>query len=442
MKKILIVGAGKTSVYLIEYLIDLASRNKWHVVVCDADIDAAKDKIGDSEHASAYELDITNAKAREKHVREADIVISLMPPSLHILLAKDCLKHKKHLITSSYVSPEMKALHEEAEKAGIMFMCEMGLDPGIDHMTAHNIIYSIHKVAGSIKGFKSYTGGLIAPESDDNPWHYKFSWNPMNVVTAGSAGAKYIEKGKTVDLDYMEVFANPGNGFKSPETGKLEHYGNRDSLKYLEEYELPEIETFLRATYRHKDFIKAWNILVQLGLTDTEDSVYADTYPEWIIAKNNFSRETLLKKQVAEKFSLTEDSQYLNMIDWLGIFDDYKISETGKSSAKILLDVLLDKWQMKEEDKDMIVMRHEILYQHRGNGDTNLSCTMVLKGENQKYSAMAKTVGLPMAILTKLLLTEKVKPVPGVQIPNIPAIYKPVLSELEQHGIVFKEEVS
>lgn len=442
MRKILVVGAGKTSVYLIEYLLELANTYNWQITVCDADINAAREKIGDSDNATAIELDITNDKARNKHVQDSDIIISLMPPHLHILLAKDCIEHKKHLITSSYVSPEMKELHKKATDSGLMFMCEMGLDPGIDHMTAHNIIYSIHKVAGSITGFKSYTGGLIAPESDDNPWHYKFSWNPMNVVTAGSAGAKYIDKGKEVSLNYNEVFANPGKGIKSTETGTLEYYANRDSLKYLEEYDLPEIESFLRATYRHKDFITAWNILVQLGLTDTADSVYADTYPEWIIAKNNLSREVLLRKQIAERFSLKEDSRYINMIDWLGILDDYKIAEPGKSSAKILLNVLKDKWDMKEDDKDMIVMRHEISYSHRGNSDTNLSCTMVLKGESKKYSAMAKTVGLPMAILAKLILTEKVKPVPGVQIPNIPAIYKPVLAELEQHGIIFREEVS
>ncbi|MCB0700676.1 MAG: saccharopine dehydrogenase NADP-binding domain-containing protein [Chitinophagales bacterium] len=441
MQTALVVGAGKTSVYLIEYLLKHAPRNKWNIIVADSNMDAIADKIGDDSYAEAVVLDITDNKQRASLVKRADIVISLMPPQLHHILAEDCLTHKKHLITASYVSPEMKALHEKAKQAGLMFMCEMGLDPGIDHMTAHSIINSIHKVAGSIIGFQSYAGGLIAPESDNNPWHYKFTWNPYNVVTAGNAGAKYLYKGKVVEIPYESVFANPGKGSKIQDVGQMMCYPNRDSLKYLELYDLPDVKTFIRGTYRYKGFIRAWNIIVHLGLTDTSDTVSAKTYAEWVRLKNNFD-ETSLKTQIADKMGITIDDKSITMIEWLGILYDEPITSNKRNSADILLDVLLRKWELKPRDRDMVIMVNEVEYEHKNNGKTKLRSTMVLKGENNKYSAMAKTVGLPMGILAKLILTKKVVPPTGVHIPNMQSIYKPVLAELEEHGIVFHEEVT
>lgn len=442
MRTILIVGAGKTSVYLIECLLKESTRHNWQVIVADSSLTAIVDKTNDHPRSEAVVLDITNNKKRKELVKRSDIVVSLMPPHLHILLAEDCLNYKKHLITASYVSDDMKALDAKAKEAGVMFMCEMGLDPGIDHMTASDIIMGVQKVAGKIISFRSYAGGLIAPESDDNPWHYKFTWNPMNIVTAGSSGAKYYYKSKTINLNYKDIFASAGRGPKLEGIGTLEHYPNRDSLKYRELYNLTDAATFIRGTYRYKGFIKAWNILVQLGLTDTNDTVTAKDYASWICNKNGFGKEQPLIQQVAQKMNLAEDDEALKAVEWLGIFDNTPIKSDANNSAAILLDVLQPKWAMQPEDKDLIVMVHEIEYEHRNNGTTKLTSTMTLKGENGRYSAMAKTVGLPMAVLTKLVLTGKVKPPTGVHIPDMPAIYRPVLAELENHGIVFKEEIS
>lgn len=411
------------------------------MIVADNSLEAINDKTNNHPAAEAQVLDITDDKKRAALVAKSDIVVSLLPPALHILLANDCLKHKKHLITSSYVSPEMKELDAQAKKAGLMFMCEMGLDPGIDHMTATHIIHGIQKVAGVITSFKSFTGGLVSSESDTNPWHYKFSWNPRNVVLAGRDGAKYLSNGKIVDIPYGEVFAHPKRGAKIDGVGPLVYYPNRDSLTYMELYDLPDVKTFLRATYRYQDFIKGWNVLVQLGLTDPDDKVKDSTYAGWVRTKNGFDDKKPLIKQVADKMGLPADDTPITMVEWLGIFDDEPIKPKKNNSADILLDVLLRKWVLKPDDKDLVVMRHELEYIHKSNKKTTLVSTMALKGVNAKYSAMAKTVGLPMAILTRLVLNKKIKPPLGVCIPNMASVYRPVLAELSEHGIVFKEEI-
>jgi len=441
MTTILVAGAGKSSIYLIEYLLTHASRNKWKVIVADGDGKAIDEKIGNDRHAEKAVIDITSAAEREPLVKKADIVVSLMPPHLHIHLAKDCLKYKKNLITSSYVSEELKQMDAEVKKAGLMFMCEMGLDPGIDHMTANKIIHSIHRVAGSIYSFKSYCGGLIAPESDDNPWHYKFSWNPRNIVTAGLGGAKYLSNGKEAMVPYEKIFDN-NKKIKVDNLGSLAYYPNRDSLKYLETYEIPDIKTFLRATLRYPAFCRGWQALIQLGLTNTEDGFVKDgqTYLSWLMAHNGLSSGKAIEGAIAEKLGVEKDDKLIGMLRWLGIFDDKALGNGKSSSGDILLTLLLDKWQMEPHDKDMVVMQHEIEYIHREQ-KTKLTSSMVLIGEGRDHSAMAKTVGLPMGILTKLVLTNKVTPPTGVLIPNMPAVYKLVLAELVQHGIAFADEV-
>lgn len=441
MQTILVAGAGKTSVFLIDYLLSHAQRSRWKVIVADSDQEAINDKINGHPLAEAQVLNITDDKKRASLVSKADIVVSLLPPALHIILAKDCLKHKKHLITSSYVSPEMKELDAQAKQAGLMFMCEMGLDPGIDHMTASHIVHGIQKVAGAITSFKSFTGGLIAAESDTNPWHYKFSWNPLNVVLAGIDGAKHLSNGKIVEVPYSELFAHPKRGAKIEGVSPLVYYPNRDSLNYMSLYDLPDVKTFMRATYRFQGFMKGWNVLVQLGLTDPADKVKDTTYAAWVRNKNGFDDKKPLIKQVADKMGMAIDDSPITMVAWLGIFEDEPIKPKKGSSAEILLDVLLGKWTMKPDDKDLVIMRHELEYVHKSNKKTTLVSTMTIIGENAKYSAMAKTVGLPMAILTRLVLSKRIKPPLGVCIPNMPSVYRPVLAELGEHGISFKEEI-
>jgi len=441
MRTILIAGAGKSSIYLIQYLLSIASRNKWKVIVADGSLENIENKINGSPFAEAAVIDITNNTDREALVKRADIVVSLMPPNLHILLAKDCLKYKKNLITSSYVSPEMKEMDKAVKDAGLVFMCEMGLDPGIDHMTASQIIHSIQRVASVITSFKSYCGGLIAPESDNNPWHYKFTWNPKNIITAGADGAKYLSNGKEVTVPYAEIFKN-NKKIRVDDMGSFAYYPNRDSMRYLELYDIPEVKTFMRATLRHPGFCKGWEAIIALGLTNDQDTFDGggQTYASWLKNKSGYENNITLQDHITNKLELTGDSKVIAMLEWLGLFEERPLKKGKICSAELLLDLLSDKWKMQPADRDMVVMQHEVEYIHKDK-KIKLSSSMVIKGEDSEHSAMAKTVGLPMAVLTKLLLNKKISAPAGVNIPNMPSVYRPVLTELHHHGINFKEEV-
>ena len=441
MQTILVAGAGKSSICLIHYLLTHAPRNKWTVIVADGDEHSIAEKTKGNPHAEAAVIDITNAAQREPLVMRADIVVSLMPPHLHIHLAHDCLKHKKNLITSSYISDEMKAMDAAVKEAGLMFMCEMGLDPGIDHMTANKIIDSIHRVAGVITSFKSYCGGLIAPESDNNPWHYKFSWNPKNVVTAGFGGAKYLQNGKNVEVPYEKMFEH-NKKIKVADLGMLAYYPNRDSLRYLDIYHVPEIKTFLRATLRYPSFCKGWQAMILLGLTNQEDNfdTTGHTYASWLKLKTNYTGNGTLQQHVAELLNMSGDDKVIGMLRWLGLFDETPLKQGMLSSADILLEQLQDKWQMAPEDRDMVVMQHEIEYEHKGRKITLIS-SMVIEGESREFSAMAKTVGLPMAMLARMVLNKKIVPPTGVLMPTMASVYRPLLTELSHNGIVFKDEI-
>ncbi len=441
MHTILVAGAGKSSGYLIDYLLGNASRYKWKIVIADAHVRHLNEKLRGTSYGEAVEVDITDAEKRGALVQRADFVVSLLPPALHILVARDCLKFKRSLITSSYMSDEMQALDAEVKEAGLMFMCEMGLDPGIDHMTASKIIHSIQRVAGSITSFKSYCGGLIAPESDNNPWHYKFTWNPMNVVVAGKGGAKYLASGKQVEVPYEKMF-EPSKKIKIGDMGNYAFYPNRDSYRYLGLYDVPEIKTFLRATLRHSSFIKGWHAVVLLGLTKEDDRVerVGATYSGWLRAATGCPADANLHSHVASLLGVAETDKSISLLNWLGLFNNTPIADGVKTSAEILLDVLQSKWGMAPDDRDMVLMQHEFEYNHKGR-KVKLTSTMSVIGEGRDHSAMAKTVGLPMGILAKLVLTGKIQPPMGVVIPTMPAVYRPVLTELGHFGITFTDEV-
>lgn len=444
MITVLVAGAGKSSTYLIEYLLQCAQRYKWEIIVADGSAEAISKKLGDHPHGRAAAIDITNDAERRPLVQQADLVVSLMPPHLHLLLAKDCLDFNKNLITASYVSPEMKELDQAAKEKGLLFMCEMGLDPGIDHMTASQIIHSIQKVRGSLCCFKSYCGGLVAPEDDDNPWHYKFSWNPRNVLMAGMAGAEFLQRKKPVQLDYKELF-DPRKKVKIDELGTLGYYPNRDSLHYLELYQTHEASTFMRATLRYPDFMCGWRALIDLGLTELDDHLPSfKTAQEWVAHKTGFGNGSSqnLQAHVAKKLNESLDSKTMSMLQWLGLFAGEPLSGQSANSSGALEEILLRKWALGPDDKDMVVMAHEMEYEQGGQRH-HMTSTMILKGEGGDRSAMAKTVGLPMAILAELLIHGKISQLPtGVCVPTMPAIYKPVLKRLEHQGIVFKEEVN
>lgn len=441
MQTVLIAGAGKSSAFLIDYMLTNA-KQKWKVVIMDANAEMIAEKLNGHPKGTAAVIDIHDESARQNLVKNADIVLSLMPPDLHFLLAKDCLKFKKNLITSSYVSDQLKALHEEAQKAGILFMCEMGLDPGIDHMSANAIIHGVQRIAGSLQSFKSYCGGLVAPESDNNPWHYKISWNPRNIVLAGKQGAVWLENGKQQEAVYEQLFAT-NKKIKVADVGSLAYYPNRDSLKYLDLYSLPDVKTFMRATLRYPAFMKAWDVVIKSGLTlETDEFEVSNiSYADWIARKTGKANDAELRTNFMKTFGV--DEKEMKQLDWLGIFENRRINGTGKmASADILQSLLEEKWKMKALDKDMVVMQHQIEYERKGVL-VKLTSTMVVIGESRQHSAMAKTVGLPMAILAKKILLDEIniKNITGVQIPVMQEVYVPVLKELKKNGIEFMETI-
>ncbi len=442
MKIVLVAGAGKSSSYLIDYLLVNAKQN-WRVIVMDADAAAINEKLNGSPKGEAAVIDLTQNDQRQALVAKADLVISLLPANLHHILAEDCIKFKKHMITASYVSTEMMSLHERAKEAGIMFMCEMGLDPGIDHMSAMQIFNGIYKIAGEITSFRSSCGGLVAPESDDNPWHYKMTWNGRNIISAGKLGAKWIEKGKSYQVEYEDLFKTFRKA-KFPNINKnFVSYPNRDSLKYQELYDLEEVKTFQRSTIRPLSFMRAWQVVIEADLTNEIDAfdMLETTFADWLAAKAGISNDDNLRAAFQQKYNV--DAKDMKMFDWLRIFDNRPIYMEGtKSSAEILQYLFENRLQLNMMDKDMILMQHEVDYSRRGV-HYSLTSSLVVKGENKVFSAMSKTVGMPMALLAERILTNRfdATALAGVQIPIMPEVYNPILKDLEKNGIEFTQHV-
>jgi saccharopine dehydrogenase-like NADP-dependent oxidoreductase len=438
MKKILLFGAGKSSSFLIKYLIQHAAENNWVVQIVDQNTKHIQDKYGVVNHLQLFTTDVFNNAERAELIQHAELVISLLPPSLHIVVAKDCLLYAKNLITASYVSDEIKAMDAELKEKKVLFMCEMGLDPGIDHMSAMKIIDEIAKENGEIFEFKSHCGGLVAPESDTNPWHYKISWNPRNVITAGAAGAHFLFNKQEYKIDYPQIFKN-NQTIQVNGIGQLAYYPNRDSLSYQALYDLKNVDTLERTTLRYPAYSAAWQYIIDMGLTNEKSKLYDTenlTFEAWL-------QDVLQTNNVAEKlnFIFGNDEASQKLFDYLDLTSRQFINiGAQKSNADILQSVIEQKWKMQDTDKDMIVMQHEFKYRKAGKA-TYLKSTLIVKGEDKTYTAMAKTVGLPMAILAKLILTEKVTALYGVNIPVMQKVYAPLLQELVEQGIIFEEEI-
>ncbi|HEY0030130.1 MAG TPA: saccharopine dehydrogenase C-terminal domain-containing protein [Bacteroidia bacterium] len=439
MKNILVIGAGRSASCLIKYLLDNSAAENWTVTVADVSLELVKQKTAGHANARAIAFDIHNDQQRAEEIQRADIVISMLPAFMHLEVAKDCVKYKKHLATASYVSKEMKDLDEDARGAGIILMNEIGLDPGIDHASAMKVIDHIHAEGGKLTSFKSYCGGLVAPESNDNPWGYKFSWNPRNVVLAGQGTAQLIENGCYKYIPYNRLFMQT-TAVEVDGHGMFEAYANRDSLSYRKLYDLENIPTMLRGTLRMPGYCKAWNVFVKLGLTDDTYKIEASetlTYKQLVEAYLPAGTESTKEKLIA--FMGTEmDAETLSRIEWLGVFGDRKIRLADASPAQVLQDLLEEKWLLKENDKDMIVMQHQFKFNNKGK-DREIISSLVVTGTDQVYTAMAKTVGLPLAITCKLILQGKIK-ARGVVIPTTKEIYDPVLAELEAYGVRFEEK--
>jgi len=500
MKTVLLFGAGKSATILIDYLLETAIVENWRVIVADADPKLIQSKTGHSQRATAAAFDIKDNEERAKYIRHADIVISLLPPSLHFLVAKDCVQYKKNLLTASYVDDQIKNLKKDIQNNHLLFLCEMGLDPGIDHMSAMKLINSIRAKKGRITSFLSHCGGLVAPESDDNPWHYKISWNSRNIVMAGHDGAHYKENGEEIKVPYEKLFDNE-QMIEMPDIGYYGWYANRDSLRYASLYGLNDADTFIRTTLRHPDFMYGWKNILELKLTDEMPQYETDNktlfevfkehmdkngFGEWLnqklserFAETKGLMENLMKLVEAENEASEEGEKLpeafmtadekgnleeiaiddvknkaaafvahkmhqanltLKQLFFLGLDDKDTLVNKGFCSPADILQFAMDKkLSLRPYDKDMIVMLHEIEYEVGGQ-KSEIKSSLVVKGENNLRTAMAKTVGLPLGIAAKLILNGQIK-LSGLHIPIVKEIYEPVLKELELHGIKFQEEL-
>ncbi len=440
MKNILIFGAGRSSNTLIRYLADNANEFNWKIKV----VDTRDSGESDSVRISYSVMNVKDEFARDSEVKNADLVISMLPARFHKYVAQSCIKYSKNLLTASYESDYLKSLESEVEKKGLFFLNECGLDPGLDHMSAMKLIDQIKSQGHELLCFESFTGGLVAPESDNNPWNYKFSWNPRNVVLAGQDGpAKFIQNGKFKYIPYNRLFRRTEiidiDGF-----GMFEGYANRDSLNYIEKYNLQEIPTVYRGTLRRPGFCRAWDVFVQLGATD--DSYYLEdienmTYHEFINSFLYYQTNDSVDLKLYRTMHIDQDSDIIHKLEWLGIFDDTKIGLKRATPAQVLEHILKQKWQLQPNDKDMIVMWHKFIYRDSNlNKKVKLTSSLVVIGENSQHTAMSKTVGLPLAVAAKLVLTGKLN-LKGIHIPTHKSIYEPVLNELKKHGIIFYEKV-
>ena len=439
MQTVLILGAGLSSTSLIKYFLD-HSHNQWKIRVGDIKLENAVERVNGHANGETFRFDVHDPDQLRQEIKQASIVISMLPARMHHLVAECCVELAKDMVTASYLSPAIRALDGEARKKGIVLMNECGVDPGIDHMSAMQMIHKIREEGIELQAFESSTGGLVAPGHENNPWRYKFTWNPRNVVLAGHDGARFLHNGKFKYIPYHKVFSRIET-IQVPELGEFEVYGNRDSLTYRDTYGLHNLKTMFRGTIRRPGFCEAWDTFVQLGATDDTyimEDTEEMTYREFINSFMAFRTDIPVDQKLSNYLGLDQDSEMMNRLKWLGIFDDTKVGVAGLSPAKVLQKILVEKWQLEPDDKDMILMQHQFDFEKEGIRKKRYS-TMVCIGENTLHTAMSLTVGLPLAMVARRILEGEYKE-KGVQLPIQAEIYNPVLEELKEYGIRFVEE--
>ena len=441
MKTIVLLGAGKSAHVLIHHLAEMAEHKSWQLFIGDIQTDLLGKKLSSKKQTACFTLNLQKQETFVPYIQQADLVISMLPAMFHPSIAAFCLEYKKHLITPSYISDEMAAKDQEAKDKGLIFLNEIGLDPGIDHMSAMKIIHELQDKQCEIISFKSYCGGLIAPESDTNPWKYKFTWNPRNVVLAGQGkgGIKYLADNQYKYIPYFNLFKHYTT-IEIEGVGKFEGYPNRDSLKYQSRYGLDNTSSLIRGTLRKQGFCDAWDVLIQLGMTEdsysldlTTENTHADFLKCFLTKWTGHHRrdlESTLRKGIGE--------EVFEKIMWLGLFDETKKITVVGTPAQILQSIIEPKLALSLGDKDMVVMHHEIIYKDSDNIMHQIDSSMTLIGKDEEETAMALTVGLPIAIASEMILENKIATT-GVIMPIEPAVYIPILESLATHGIHFSE---
>ena len=442
MNNILVIGAGRSATALINYVLDQAKKYNWNVTISDNNLELAQQKVNNHPNGRAVWLDVMKVNDRRDLIGRADIVVSLLPAHLHLEVGHDCILLNKHLITASYVSKEMYQLGDDARDRDLIFMGEMGLDPGVDHMSAMEKINEIKEKGGKLTAFRSFTGGLIAPECNDNPWNYKFTWNPRNVVLAGKGTAQYLENSKLKYIPYNRLFKDIQPVEIDGVEGDYEGYANRDSLLYREKYGLEGIPSILRGTIRNAGYCEAWNALIRIGLTDSSYPILDSdklTYHGLMEAYVGHEHKgNTVKERIASLLKIDVKSEVMKKLEWLGLFSKKRINLPNATPALILEHLLLDKWKLQPEDRDMILMQHQFEYELKGKKHL-LTSTLIMKGEGSHDTAMARLVGLPMGIFVKLVIQGRITQ-KGVNIPVTKEVYAPVLEELKKFGVEFVEK--
>jgi saccharopine dehydrogenase-like NADP-dependent oxidoreductase len=444
MKKILILGAGHSAPFLIYYLLEEAKINNWFVTVCDKDLNLAQKAVNNHPFGKAVEFDINDTNQRHDQIKNCDVVVNFLTPTFQYLIAMDCVRFKKHMITASYENPRVAELNNDAVANNILILNEMGLDPGIDHMSAMAIITDIRNKGGVINSFISYGSGLPAPEVKSNPFNYCITWNPSNVVTAGDAGAQYLEDGKLKILPYHQVF-NRTWDVEIEGLGLFEAYPNRDSLLYQKIFKLQNVQTMIRGTLRFPGWSETWNQIVKLGLSqgtltlpEIADLSYRD-FIEMYLPINIAGPK--LETRIANYLNISPTGTIMRNLKWLGLFDKEKIGKNFKTSVDLMTDLLIRKLPLPKGERDMVILHHEIeaTYPDK-NKKEKITSTLVEYGDVKKnITGIAKTVGAPAAIAAKLLLKDELK-LRGCQIPTHEEIYPKILEELKSLGIKFSEK--
>ncbi len=439
--KVLVIGAGKSTAVLIDYLLDQAAQRDWRIHVVDRDVELARSRIGDHACGTAAELDVDDIDDRDRLIDEANLVVSMLPAHMHGPVAECCVESGTHFVSASYVSTEVHDLHQSARLAGVTILNEVGVDPGIDHMSAMERLDALRERGAKIRAFETFTGGLVAPEYDDNPWRYKLTWNPRNVVLAGQGGVKFKHHSRFKYIPYHRLFKRYEK-LQIPGYGEFEAYPNRDSLKYRQSYGLRGIDTIYRGTLRRPGFCDAWDCLVQLGLTDDSEPIERlsrMTYRELVNAFLWYDDAMSVELKVRAYLKLDLNSAEFDKLEWLGLFESTPIQMSRSTPAQALQKLLESKWALQPGDRDMIAMLHKIEYEFDGRMFRDES-SMVTLGSDTVRTAMAKTVGLTAGIAAKLILVGDIQE-RGVLIPTLRQVYTPILAELRKYEILFDDRV-
>lgn len=445
MKQILVLGAGQSSPYLIDYLLTKARERDWFVTVGDRDAELAARRVGGHACGDAIGVDANDFTMLAAQIGRSDVVINLLSPAFQHQLAVQCVAHGKHMISASYRDQRVRDLHTEAQRKGSLILTEIGLDPGIDHMSAMRLIERIRQHGGIVKSFVSYGSGVPAPDSPSNPLQYVVTWNPRNVVMAGENGAQYLVDGQIKIVPYPQVFQRSWP-VEVDGVGTMEAYPNRDSLSYMATFGLEHVTQMIRGTLRYPGWSEIWRQIVQLGLPNETLRVPRLAERTWAELVEMFlprhASGANLEQRVASHLGISPTGTIMRKLKWLGLLANKKTGVAGDTAADAMIHLLRTKLALKPGERDMVVLFHEleVAYPQEENRREKITSTLVAFGEPDGFTAMSKTVGLPAALAASLIL-DGVIPLTGSHIPTHPSIYEPILAELEKAELSFAEKV-